>query len=275
MTTANEAPTLPEAPPGRSAPRRERRPGTSLYRMLAIAGIVTLPFCLTNLLRPDLVNWIWYARFVDIVVIFVIVLAATLAVQIARSNRSERDFTKSLEFAVATSMVLLGTLFVTYASFRNQTRLTAEIGLNDEAMQLYGLETAHPELRCLYENYGHYNPERCLANIVSNADTWSLGIFYVEEAWFVLEIARVDERQWGSTYSDSVEFWRDDVEKDPTGLFSYYLVASEEGFGEAQKAMRKAGVEIKQLCKNYRKVWVHLRRASANPGLLVPCVPED
>jgi hypothetical protein len=231
-------------------------------------------FALGTALAPEIVSRIWYARVVDVVVVTAILLTGAVAVQFARPDRKVRDFAKSPEFAIVTSFVLLATLFVTYASFRNQTRLAAESGLNEEAMQLYELETSHAELRCLYDNYGHSNPDTCLAHMVSNPDAWSLGIFYVEEAWYVLDIARVDERQWGSTYSDSIEFWRTDVGKDPTGLFSYYLVATEEDFEAARKVMRSAGVEIQQLCRNYRKVWTALRRHSANPVQLVHCVPE-
>lgn len=177
--------------------------------------------------------------------------------------------------------ILLGlTLYATYGAFRNQSRLTAEQNLNSEAMQLYQLEIDNPELRCLYYNYGHTTPGRCLANLISTEEKWSLAIFYVEEVWFVLAKAETDEREWGSTYSETINWWRVDVARDPTGIFSYYVVAGEwadEPEGAVQRArdyMASARVDMKYMCRRYHRVWEELRRSSAQPPPRAHCPPE-
>ena len=277
MTATSDKPpgTLEMPKMAKRIPPRPKQRRSFRWTLAAVAGLTVL-FALASAYFPEQVGLIWYARFVDVVVVGTLLLAAAVGLQIARPDKKATDFAKSPEFAITTSLVLLGTLFVTYASFRNQTRLAAEVGLNVEAMEVYQLELAHPELRCLYDNYGHANYEACLTRIVADPAIWSRAIFYVEEAWFILDIARVDERQWGSTYSDSIEFWREDVGKDPTGLFSYYLVATAEGgqFSNAVAAMTSAGVEIQFLCANYLKVWRALQKQGANPRERIRCSPE-
>jgi hypothetical protein len=169
--------------------------------------------------------------------------------------------------------LLVVTLYVAYATFRNQTRLVAEADLNVEAMALYDIEMNRPELRCLYYNYRIEDATSCLEHIISNPMTWSLSIFYVEESWFILTKASRDREEWGSTYAASIRYWADDVALDPTGMFSYYLVSSEDSLQDASEILRVSQVRMtpRQLCLNYDRVWQALARRRLQPARVRWC----
>jgi hypothetical protein len=153
----------------------------------------------------------------------------------------------------ATVFVIIG-LFITYASFRNQTRLSAETALNEEAMQLYQIEMKEKHLRCIYDNYAPEDRNSCLKTLISTDGEWSMAIFYVEEAWFILKKAKDDADIWGSTYAESIGYWANDVSKDETGLFSYYLISNEESVAKAKARMNCTDVCIPDLCMKYENV---------------------
>ena len=103
--------------------------------------------------------------------------------------------------------------------------------------------------------------------MIESEGNWSLAIFYVEESWFILTRALEERLNWGSNYAESIEYWAEDVGRDPTGLFSYYLVSSERTMKDAEEAMVKAGVSIPDLCGNFRKVWLALLQKGKHPRL--------
>lgn len=247
-----------------------RRPWAKLV-VICLALLTFIAFlAFVNLSLPGVMSQLWRAPVVDSVVLAIIGLSIWAAAKTWSLPPSGRQkFLRSAEFGIIGTIVLLSTVYVAYASFRNQARMASEANLNDEAMILYQFELEHPELRCLYDNYGHQIYQRCLEQIVSNPDNWSRAIFYIEEAWYVVTVSKDDEREWGSSYSDSIEFWRQDIGKDPTGLFSYYLVATEGT--DARARMVAAGVRIEDLCGNYARVWNALARHSAQPPRRQPC----
>jgi hypothetical protein len=168
--------------------------------------------------------------------------------------------------ALGSALVVLLSLYVAYASFRNQSRLTAEIALNDEGSALFEIEMAHPEIRCLYFNYGYERANPCLNRLAASEEDWSFAIFYVEEGWFILTRAYDDRIQWGSNYAASIEYWAQDVSRDPSGLFSYYLISTSESLSDARETMRQAGVSIADPCQKYRHVWGFLEQRSVQPN---------
>lgn len=247
-----------------------KRPAMRLFGLLLLFLIAIFILVAINLRFHGLLSFLWRAPVVDAVVVAVIGISIWAALKIWSLPKADRQkFFKSAEFGAMGTVAILGAVYIAYASFRNQARMSAEASLNSEAMILYQIEMASPELRCLYDNYGHARYQQCLDTIVSTEENWSRAILYVEESWYVLIASKADEIEWGSAYSDSIEFWREDIGKDPTGLFSYYLVATE---GENARArMAEAGVEINNLCENYLRVWNTLARRSANPPRQVPC----
>lgn len=242
--------------------------GWRWFRVLFLASLAILAGYLVIGSIPTR-GTLWSVGTLDRVVIFTLGSAFLLVIFIgilrfwSSPGISVEDIRKGIISGGAVLLLVL-TLYATYGAFRNQARLTAESSLNGDAMQLYQLEIDHRELRCLYYNYGHANPDRCLEHIVSSEERFSLAFLYVEEVWSVLRRAGEDEREWGSTYSRSIDFWRDDVSLDPTGLFAYYAVAT-EGPERAAAFMGSAEVRIADLCANYRKVRAALARHSAAP----------
>lgn len=164
--------------------------------------------------------------------------------------------------------VIVLTFYAGYASFRNQGRLSSEAALNDNGYTLYQIEMDHEELRCLYFNYAHQRPKQCLDRIVSSDKNWSLALFYVEEAWFQLSQAQKERKEWGATYAEQIQYWAQDVSRDPTGLFSYYLISSEKSLEDAQSTMSSSDVSIKDLCGRYILVWTALGRYGAQPSVV-------
>lgn len=213
---------------------------------------------------------IWASKTVDMVVLgTIITFLATLATSLFMARSSTTDpfrplFRRAVSWLGALAL-LLG-FFVAYASFRTQSRLAAEETLTMGGYALYEIEMQKPEIRCLYFNYGHENAERCLETLVSSQELWSSAIFYVEEGWFQLSHANDQRDEWGADYAESIRYWAEDVSRDPTGLFAYYLVSSEPTLDKARKTMAAADVAIPDLCRNYVKVWQALVSRKAQPS---------
>jgi hypothetical protein len=163
---------------------------------------------------------------------------------------------------------VLLTLFAAYSAFRNQSMLTSEAALSSAGYDLYRLEMSRSEIRCLYFNYGHFNPRDCLSRMASSPDRWSFALFYVEETWFQLSQAPAEGAAWGSNYAETIKYWAQDVSRDPTGMFAYYLVSSSNSLDGARETMHAARVNIPNLCTRYRIVWHALRRFGAQPPLV-------
>lgn len=222
---------------------------------------------------------LWNVGTLDrVVFLFPMVVAVVILVGIFY-RKGRRRPVKTSEFwepivAALTILLLFVGIYAGYASFRNQTRLAAETALNDGADNLFAVEIANPQLRCLYRTYGHDNPDRCLAALATDPVLWSLAIFYVEESWFTLEKASEDRRNWGSQYAADIAYWGEDVADDPTGLFSYYLL-NQHGVADAGVEMTRAGICIPDLCAGYAKVRAALAKARGLPPGPDLCAAPD
>lgn len=224
-------------------------------------------------------NQLWSVTALDRVVLFFpVAVAAVIVTGILYRIRRRRpirttEFWEPIVASLTVVLVFIG-IYAGYASFRNQTRLAAETALNESADQLTQVEFARPEIRCLYPNFGHDDPETCLARLAGDPDRWTLAISYVEETWFTLEKAAADRADWGSQYARAIGYWADDVSDDETGLFGYYLV-NQEGVAGAKARMKGAGVCIADLCDSYATVRAALIEAKAAPEGPDPCAAPD
>lgn len=215
-------------------------------------------------------NAFWNVGALDRVILLfpVAVFAVILAGVLYRLGRKRRvrttEFWEPIVACLTVVLVFVG-IYAGYASFRNQTRLAAETALNDGADNLFAIEMDHPEIRCLYSNFGHDDPQACVARLAADRDRWSLAIFYVEESWFTLEKASEDRANWGSQYAGDIAYWADDVSDDPSGLFAFYLL-NQHSVAQAKARMTRAGVCIPDLCGGYSKVRGALLAAKAASG---------
>lgn len=215
-------------------------------------------------------NALWNVGTLDHVIllfpmgVFAVILAGVLY-RLGRKRRVRTtEFWEPIVACLTVVLVFVG-IYAGYASFRNQTRLAAETALNEGADNLFAVEIEHPEIRCLYANFGHDDPEACLARLAADRDRWSLAIFYVEESWFTLEKASEDRANWGSQYAGDIAYWADDVSDDPSGLFAFYLL-NQHSVAGAKARMTRAGVCIPDLCGGYSRVRGALVEAKAAGG---------
>jgi hypothetical protein len=247
-----------------------------IFRLVVVASGTALVFEMLRAVLTRIVTereQIWAANTIDSVVLLIFTLVAAAALLwivlylLKPGSRPLHGLRRGFAGWVATAVLVL-TLFVAYAAFRNQSRLSAEAALEQAGYDLYGIEMNEPKLRCLYFNYGHHDPNLCLERIVTDPDLWSLAIFYVEESWFQLEQANKERKEWGATYAEQIKYWAEDVSRDPTGLFAYYLLSSEDSMDDALATMEAASVEIENPCDNYRRVWEALARKGKHPRIV-------
>lgn len=214
-----------------------------------------------------MLEFIWAPSTVDFGFAFVIALcvgAIVLLVWRARASRVQSgrwpdDLAKDV-FAVFLAGV---TVYVAYASMRNQLRLAAEASINDEGNNIFDKEMADQNLRCVYGNFAFDDPAACLTVNTKDAASWSKIEFYVEEALWTLHKAGKDRAAWQSHYDDDIEYWAQDVEQDPTGLFSYYTVAR-YGVRGGKKYLSDAHICIPNLCERYTRVYDFLSTRDRN-----------
>ena len=225
-------------------------------------------------------NWLWSVRTIDVVIILSVIAflcVSTYVILVERRKSKPKNWKDRRERTISIFgllMIVVGA-YVAYGSFRNQLRITAENALNEEGSALFDIEMeGDSDLRCIYDNYGHFAPDGCLLKIVSDEKLWSRAIFYVEESWFILEKAHQDRAQWGSDYARVLEYWAQDVSRDPTGLFSYYLVSSNDTVSEARGEMEASGVCIPDLCKGYQKVREALPDEAKDRQRAVVCLSD-
>lgn len=151
-------------------------------------------------------------------------------------------------------------VYVAYGTLRNQALLTAKTAINADAGRLLEWEKDRPYIRCLYNWYSTYdNGDACLAEIAASPDKYSEASIYIEEVFFILKQSKLDERQWGSDYIESIEYWRRGVEEDPTGLFANYLsvvdsyVDPPTSMAKAKVSAEAAGIEMPNMCDGYHR----------------------
>jgi hypothetical protein len=241
-----------------------------LFVRAAITVLVAAVLCMFLVVFPSARAFIWSGIVLDLTVVTTVLIVVSLVSSyMLQSKLLVGDELKTLrDSLIATGGILLtcAALYVSYASFRNQTRLTAQQALNEEGSALLQMEMSNPTLRCIYYNYGFTNEAACKDEILSNPDEWSKMIFYVEETWYALQRAQREYDDWGSDYSDTIAYWMEDVERDPLGLFAYYLVTSSDTLAEAVTDMKTAGVHrdlsiresVRHLCERFLRVWIPL-----------------
>lgn len=156
--------------------------------------------------------------------------------------------------AAGPAAIAILALILTYSTVRLQTQLGAEVAYNSLGQQFTQLETDNYDLRCLYEWPAMNAPAACRARILSNPETFTRTMLYIEETLSILESARVDRAYWGSDYTTNAVGWAEDASIDPTGLISYDIVA--ENADDPLDAARRSGLTIsaQRLCDNYRLV---------------------
>lgn len=272
--------------------RALRRADMAHARAVVIA-LVTVSVCVFLALVPRARAVIWSGIVLDLVVVATVLvivgLVCSYGVQRKLLLEDERKTLRDRLVATGGIILTCAALYVSYASFRNQTRLSAEQALNVDGSGLLDIEVGDPNIRCMYYNYGFSDHDTCLKALMSDHDKWSKTMFYVEEAWYALQRARREDLAWGSGYSATMDYWIKDLERDPLGLFSYYQVASSDSLALAVEEVKTAGVHRKlsteeveaHLCERFLRVWIplgHKRpRSSEASGGIQEClarVPE-
>lgn len=152
---------------------------------------------------------------------------------------------------------VLGT-FIAYGSLRNQMLQNAETASNETAGDFVDWERGNPMLRCLYTWDSNFlNHDLCRRSILSDPDQLSEVTLYIEEVLFFLEQSKRYQRVYGSPYNADIDFWRNDIREDPTGLFSFtfYNIYRDE----LPEAIERTGLNIPNLRERHAMVESELR----------------
>jgi hypothetical protein len=174
--------------------------------------------------------------------------------------RALRRRRKGLFQVLIGSAAILGTL-VAYGSLRNQMLQNAETSSNDTATHFVNWERENPLIRCLYtwdSNFVNY--DSCRQMIVSNQDNLSEITLYIEEVLFFLEQSRRYQRVYGSPYNADVDFWREDIQEDPTGIFAFTFYNIYRG--ELPEAIERTGLNIPNLRERHAMVESEVRASA-------------
>lgn len=201
-------------------------------------------------------DWVWHNNTVDGVAVGSLIIAAAggliyLVVALVRRWVFKRKLPQNLIAKLAAGLAVLVGVYLTYATFRNEARQTAENGLTEIAYKLLEIEMADPSIRCLYRWGAFDEPSQCLQSNIDPAQ-WSKTQLYVENVFDFFDSAGWDGREWGADNVEGITKWADEVAADRTGLFSFYLVATYRS--EARAVAEGFGVRVASLCANYRKV---------------------
>ena len=241
-------------------------------RWPVVSGILAISVLIGVLWLIQPARWgVWSPRIIDAVVLTVALLGISVAVWGYKWANNQVSRRKRL-IDSATIFVLVLSVVAAYAAFRNQSRLLADQILSDEGQIISDYEMeAGDDLRCIYDNFAYNDVDACLRQITSRKETWSRLVFYVEAIWWILEKSRADERSWGSNYSVDIDYWREYIEDDHTGMFSYYIVAFHEGEQQAVEAMERAGVTIPDFVAKYCRVYSALALHGARPPRTLEC----
>jgi hypothetical protein len=269
---------------------------TTIWRI--ITGVcLTVILSGALLLREDL----WNIKVVDVAVvggvvaalgaIFYTALAHVRETTQLRARASSPDAWSPLQGlpekllpVAGAGLGLILSVFIAYGALRNQSRLTAEIALNEDGGRIADWERESAAIRCLYTWFDgappkgdarkkavDANADACLVRIVANRDTYTEAMLYIEESFFILRRAERDRKQWGSRYNSEIAYWQSDVSEDPTGLFAFHLlnryplnrcsdtpsrgcVADDAVLPTVEREMASAHVEIENLCVAAQRV---------------------
>lgn len=174
-------------------------------------------------------NLFWNPGTVDVVAAISLISAA-VALMVSAFRRVYRqggpsDTKSASEYwgRFGSAALAIIAIYLTYAVFRNQAKQAEEAALNQRAATILLMESSDQNIRCLYEWRGFDAPENCLQKNLDK-DQWSKTQLYIEETINFFWEARVDGQHYGANNFHGMTEWADDISKDPTGLFSYYLV---------------------------------------------------
>lgn len=243
--------------------------------IIALAGLT-----LALLVLPG--ERLWSVKTLDLVVRIGLMILGILGIGWLASTLPflDRQVRRQLRPAmrIGAALLVVLTFFAGYSSFRNQGRLSSEAALGAGGYHLYNIEMGKEEIRCVYFNYGYHDASECRESLVKDMHAWTFAIYYVEEAWFQLAQAKREQDEWGATYAEQVKYWAQDVSRDPTGIFSYYLVSSEPSRRKVRETMADSGVSIADPCLGFQFIWSALERRKKLPtavsGAAKECAAE-
>lgn len=216
------------------------------------------------------------AQYFDILamalVVALLVTTVIVAARVALKYRRKHSV-GAWRLAIRHGGVLMAALalLLTYWSVRIQSRLAADIALNASGEIFVEHEMKNENFRCIYEWHAFSDKNKCINAMLGSGKLYSEEMLYIEEVFFILKKAKSERKIWGAGYAREIKYWAADVSADPTGIFSYQLVAENpESFDQE---MKEAGVSIDRarLCRNYREIWTVLAKKGANPDPLVKC----
>ena len=159
--------------------------------------------------------------FAAIVIAFLACIGAAAAILLFRVGSPERPG------AVAAALIGFAfTSFVAWRTIEDASREEAESRIAQEGYTLLGYEMEYPHLRCLYDFYHGTEASACLQQVYGTGDKgkWTQTLLYIEEVIWIFDESRQVEERYGAVYSDDIDYWREDVVDDVSGLFSYYIV---------------------------------------------------
>ncbi len=121
-------------------------------------------------------------------------------------------------------------MFYAHAAIQHSNLQDAETRISDQGFILGGYEMESAHIRCIYDWYDGVNPDECLSAIFEASpnptrDAWTKVLLYVEEVFWQFDTSRRYSELYGAAYSDDIEYWRADVERDPTGIFAFSIVS--------------------------------------------------
>jgi len=217
-------------------------------------------------------GWLWNITTIDlafdVLVTVVVAIFLIFLLQLAASKNAwlrKTALAKALSKpkltstqVVAVFLTVLG-IYIAYGSLRNQMRMSAEAARNSDAYLLLEWEKDKPYIRCLYTWYSDIvSGEACLQEIVGDSQKFTETLLYVEEVFWILQASKRDAELYKSPYSSDIQFWRDDIEEDPTGIFSFHLI-NRYPVSRVTAEATDAGICIPDLCSGYERVRLALR----------------
>ncbi len=180
-----------------------------------------------------------------------------------RSLRAIRRTRRHI-FPLLIGMAAIFGTIITYGSLRNQMLQNAENASNSLANEFIVWERENRYIRCLYTwDSGFVDHRKCFEEIIPDPDKLSEVTLYIEEVFFFLEQSARYEEIYESPYSQDIQYWRRDIEEDPTNLFSFTF-RNIYGRNKVAQAMASTGVNIPGLNRRHAYVASRLEQISAS-----------